>query len=72
MTLENTIALLRAILNDVPVAITTGTELIRLVNEAWSRLAQSGAHTMSPEEITALVDEINSNSRAIQSLGQGA
>lgn len=72
MTLDNTIALLRAILNDVPVAITTGTELIRLVNEAWSRLAQSGTHKMSPAEIDALVEEISANSREIQSLGRGA
>ena len=68
MTLERTLALLRTILTDVPVAIATGAELIRLINDAYARLEQSGTHAMSPEEIRVLVDEIKSNSVAIQSL----
>ncbi|MEQ1756627.1 MAG: hypothetical protein ABL973_21105 [Micropepsaceae bacterium] len=68
MTLERTLALLRTILTDVPAAIATGAELIRLINNAYTRLQHSATHALSPEEISTLVEEIKSSSAQIQSI----
>lgn len=67
MTLDVTLALIRAIIADVPVAITTGTELLRLISDAVSRFEQGTQADPSPDDIRRLLAEITGNSRRIQS-----
>ena len=67
MTLEATLALLRAIMADLPAAIATGSELIALVNEAFVKLGSAGKGNPTAADIAALVGEIKANSARIQS-----
>lgn len=69
MTLDATIRLLRAILQDVPAAITTGEQLMRLIERAVARLSSLEGREVSREEIDRLVDEIRRNSERIRQLG---
>ena len=69
MTLDATISLLRAILHDVPAAITTGEQLMRLIERAVARLSALEGREVSREEIEHLVDEIRRNSERISELG---
>lgn len=66
MTLDTALALIRAIINDVPVAITTGTELVRLINDAASRLHQPPDREVTHEDIAILIAGIHTRSEDIQ------
>lgn len=66
MTLNQTLMLLNAIMTDLPQAITTGADLIRLINDAYARLTLKGVHTKA--DIDALLSEIKQRSQQIQRL----
>ncbi len=69
MTLQATIDLLRAILADLPTAITTGRDLMLLLNRAIDRLGDTGSgRAVSREDIERLADEIRAASTQIQKL----
>jgi hypothetical protein len=69
MTLQATIDLLRAILADLPAAITTGRDLVMLVNEAYERLAQTANEDeVTREDIERALATILASSRKIQSI----
>jgi beta-glucosidase-like glycosyl hydrolase len=69
MTLQATIDLLRAILADLPVAITTGRDLIMVVNQAYERLAQAANEDeITREDIERAVAGVLANSRKIQAI----
>jgi len=70
MTLQATLDLLRAILRDVPAAITTGRDLISLVNQAHERLVQAtGERDVTREDIEHVLAAVLANSRKIQAIG---
>ena len=63
------ISLLTQILATLPAAITTGAQVIRLVNDAYSALSEAIAdRDATAEEIDELVAKIVANSAAIQAL----
>lgn len=63
------VSLITQILAALPAAITTGAEVIRLINDAYQSLtAAIGDDDVTTEEIDALVAKIVANSAAIQSL----
>ena len=66
MTLDAALALIRAIINDVPVAITTGAELVRLINDAASRLHQRPDREVTQEDIAILLAGIRACSEDIR------
>jgi hypothetical protein len=69
MTLQATIDLLRAILAELPTAITTGRDLMLLLNRAIDRLGDTGSgKAVSREDIERLADEIGAASTLIQKL----
>ena len=69
MTLQATIDLLRAILADLPAAITTGRDLIMVVNQAYERLAQAANEDeITREDIERAVAGVLANSRKIQAI----
>ena len=69
MTTANVIALLREILATLPAAITTGAQIIALVNESYQAMRESIAdREVTSDEIRDLVNRINSNSTAIQQI----
>lgn len=69
MSAATVIALLSEVIANLPVAITTGQQVIRLVNDGYRDLqAAIGDRDVRAEEIDALVRRIVANSAAIQSI----
>jgi hypothetical protein len=63
------IALLSEIVANLPAAITTGQQVIRLVNDGYLALSASLAdEEATPAEINALVAKVVANSASIQAL----
>jgi len=70
MTLQATLDLLHAILRDLPAAITTGRDLIVLVNQAYERLVQvTDERDVTREDIEQVLAAVLANSRKIQAIG---
>ncbi len=69
MTLQATLDLLRAILADLPAAITTARELMLLLNRAIDRLGETASgEAVSRAEIERLANEIRAASAQIQQI----
>lgn len=69
MTLQATMDLLRAILADLPAAITTGRELMLLLNRTIDRLGDgASSEAVTRAEIERLADEIRAASAQIQQI----
>jgi hypothetical protein len=69
MSLQATLDLLHAILRDVPAAITTGRDLIALVNQAHDRLVQAtGERDVTREDIEHVLAAVLANSRKIHAI----
>ncbi len=63
------VSLITQIVVNLPAAITTGAEVIRLVNDAYKSLNDAIAdRDATAEEIDELVAKIAANSAAIQAL----
>lgn len=61
------ITLITQIIANLPAAIATGAEVIRLINEAYKALSEAmTGRDPTPEEIDTLVRRIVANSAAIQ------
>ena len=70
MTATAVIALLAEVVANLPAAITTGAQVIQLVNNGYKELSDAvGDRAVTPEEIDALVAKIVANSAAIQAIG---
>ena len=64
------IALLGEVIANLPAAISTGQQVIQLVNDGYRQLSDAiGDREPSAEEINALVAKIVANSTAIQAIG---
>ena len=68
MTRDATLRLLTALLADLPQAIETGDQLIRLINRAYAELKDM-KKDVTAEDIDALLKKIRATSARIQSLG---
>jgi hypothetical protein len=69
MSAATVIALLSEVIANLPAAITTGQQVIRLVNDGYRDLqAAIGDRDVTAEEINTLVQRIVANSAAIQSI----
>lgn len=68
MTRDATLRLLTALLADLPQAIETGDQLIRLINRAYAELTDM-KRDVTAEDIDALLKKIRATSARIQSLG---
>ncbi|MFN8946980.1 MAG: hypothetical protein ACK5YG_04610 [Alphaproteobacteria bacterium] len=68
MNRDATLRLLTALLADLPQAIETGDQLIRLINRAYAELKDMKRH-VTAEDIDALLKKIRATSARIQSLG---
>lgn len=69
MSAATVIALLSEVIVNLPAAITTGQQVIRLVNNGYRDLqAAIGDRDVTAKEINALVRRIVANSAAIQSI----
>lgn len=69
MSVTSVLALLTELIANLPAAITTGQQVIDLVNRAYESMTTSfGDRDVSPEEISVLVAQIIANSVAIQAL----
>lgn len=69
MSAASVIALLSEVIANLPAAITTGQQVIRLVNEGYRELEAAIAdREVTADEIDALVRRIVANSAAIQSI----
>lgn len=68
MTRDATLRLLTALLADLPQAIETGDQLIRLINRAYAELKDM-KRGVTAEDIDALLKKIRATSARIQSLG---
>lgn len=68
MTRDATVRLLTALLADLPQAIETGDQLIRLINRASEQLAHVKGE-VTAEDIDAVLKKIRAASARIQSLG---
>jgi hypothetical protein len=63
------IALLSEVIATLPAAITTGQQVIRLVNDGYRQLTEAiGDREVTAEEIEALVRKIVANSAEIQAI----
>lgn len=70
MSAATVIALLSEVIVNLPAAITTGQQVIRLVNDGYRDLqAAIGDRDVTAAEIEELVKRIVTNSAAIQSIG---
>jgi hypothetical protein len=64
------VTLITQIVTNLPAAIATGAEVIRLINEAYAAVSEALTdRDPTPEEINALVLRIVANSEAIQTAG---
>lgn len=69
MSAAAVIALLSEVIANLPAAITTGREVIQLVNDGYRQLQEAiGDRQVTAEEIDALVAKIVANSVAIQAI----
>ena len=69
MSVGAALALLSEVIANLPAAITTGREVIQLVNDGYQRLSEAiRDREVTREEINALVAQIVANSAAIQAL----
>ena len=69
MNAATAVSLITQIIVNLPAAIATGAEVIRLINDAYNHLSEAIAdRDATPEEIDALVAKIAANSEAIQAL----
>ena len=69
MSAAAVIALLSEVVANLPAAITTGREVIQLVNDGYRQLQDSmGDKEVTPAEVDALVAKIVANSVAIQAI----
>ena len=68
MNRDATLRLLTALLADLPQAIETGDQLIRLINRAYAELKDM-KRDVTAEDIDALLKKIRAISARIQSLG---
>jgi hypothetical protein len=68
MNRDATLRLLAALLADLPQAIETGDQLIRLINRAYADLKDM-KRDVTAEDIDALLKKIRATSARIQSLG---
>ena len=63
------IALLSEVIANLPAAISTGQQVIQLVNDGYRQLSDAiGDREVTSEEIDALVATIVANSAAIQAI----
>ena len=63
------IALLSEVVTNLPAAITTGQQVIRLVNDGYDALKEAiGDREVTPEEINTFVARIVVNSGRIQGI----
>jgi hypothetical protein len=63
------ITLITQIIANLPAAIATGAQVIRLVNEAYKAVSEAmTGRDPTPEEIDTLVRRILANSEAIQAV----
>lgn len=69
MSVAAVIALLGEVIANLPAAITTGREVIQLVNDGYRRLEDAiGDKEVTADEINGLVAKIVANSVAIQAI----
>lgn len=69
MSAAAVIALLSEVVANLPAAITTGREVIALVNDGYRQMSEAlGGREATAEEIDALVAKIVANSAAIQAI----
>lgn len=69
MSAAAVIALLGEVIANLPAAISTGQQVIQLVNDGYRQLSEAvGDREVSAEEINALVAAIVANSAAIQAI----
>lgn len=70
MTAAAAVALLTAIINNLPAAVATGAQVIQLVTDGYSSLKDAiGDRDVTPAEIDELVAKIVANSAEIQAIG---
>jgi hypothetical protein len=63
------IALLGEVVANLPAAITTGRQVMQLVNDGYAQLKEAiGDREVTAEEINDLVKKIVANSAAIQAI----
>jgi hypothetical protein len=69
MSAATVITLISELVANLPVAITTGQQVIQLVNSGYAQLKDAiGDREATPEEINSLVAEIVANSAEIQAI----
>lgn len=69
MSVGAVLALLSEVIVNLPAAITTGREVIQLVNDGYARLSEAiGDREVTREEINTLVARIVANSAAVQAI----
>jgi hypothetical protein len=69
MTIAAAMLILQEIIDNLPAAISTGEEVIKLVNQCWNALQERIKGTeVTPEEISKIVSEIVANTKIIDSL----
>lgn len=69
MSVTSVLALLAEIVANLPVAVTTGEQLIRLVNASYEELSKTfGEEDPTPAQINVLVAKITANSAVIQAI----
>ena len=69
MSAAAVIALLSEVIANLPAAITTGQQVIRLVNDGYRQLQEAiGDSEVTPQEVDALVGRIVANCAAIQAI----
>ena len=69
MSAAAVLALLGEVIANLPAVISTGQQVIQLVNDGYRRLSEAvGDREVGAEEINALVAVIVANSAAIQSI----
>ena len=69
MSVNAVVALLSELIANLPAAITTGQQVMELVNDGYRQLSEAaGDREVTAEEINALVTKIIANSAAIQAI----
>jgi len=69
MSATAVIALLAEVVANLPAAISTGQQVIQLVNDGYKQLVDAiGDRDVTPDEINELVAKIVANSAAIQAI----
>ena len=69
MSAAAVIALLGEVIANLPASISTGQQVIQLVNDGYRQLSDAvGDREVTPEEINALVAKIVANSAEIQAI----